>query len=198
MRRIVLTGLISLFLLALTSCSVFSSGKAPHTFVINTIPCPILAKPGHSTLLVVSSDPGPIYNTAEIVYSTCPYQLTHFAKNEWVTTPAQMLHPLIVQTLQDTCHFRAVLSSPSVASYDYVLNTQLITLHQQFYKCSSVVRVGLRAQLINASTNKVIATRQFCEEQWTAQKNPYSGVIAANWATARILARLAQFCIHRI
>lgn len=200
MRKIAKVGLIILFSFVLISCSsLFGPSKSTtKTFIIDAMICPPTKSHSQRILLVTQSEASPIYNTTMMAYSKCAFEVEYFAKNSWVATPPQMLEPLIVATMQDTHHFRAVLTSPSVANYDYILNTQLVELQQQFCRCSSFVSLVLRAQLINAATNKVIAVKQFCIVEPAAKKNPYCGVIATNRATARLLDELARFVLQKI
>lgn len=186
-----LTGLL------ISGCSVFAPVKNQqgNTYIINSVPgCVPKAPRSPLTLLVTPPQTTQPYNTTQIAYSTCPFTLSYFAKNFWVDTPPQMLLPLIVQSMQDTCHFHAVVIPPFAGGYDLVLNTQLLQLQQDFRCHPSRVHLMLRAQVIDA-TNHVIATRQFCITVIAPCDDPYSGVIAANKAVAALLAQLTKFVL---
>jgi cholesterol transport system auxiliary component len=194
----------SLFLLSVTillsGCSLLSpvQSNAGNQYVINTVPCVTTKPRSQAALLVMPMTASPIYNTTQMAYSTDPYQISYFAKNSWANTPPQMLQNLIVQTLQNTHHFRTVDAPPTIAQYDYALNTQLLELKQDFIGTQSCVRLKIRAQIINMSTNRVIATKEFTYIQPTVQNTPYGGVIAANEAACMILRELARFCTQII
>lgn len=197
MSKILNFGILLLILFCLSGCSLFGPVKSPqeNTYVINTLPpCYFHSYKSHLTLLVSQPQTPQAYNTNQIAYSLCPYALSYFSKNFWVDTPPQMLQPLIVQTLQDTCHYHAIVSPPFAGNYDLVLNTQLLNLYQDFKCKPSVVRLGIRVQLLDTSGH-VIATRQFCINTIAPCDNPYGGVIAANQAVACFLAQLAKFVL---
>ena len=76
-------------------------------------------------LLISVPETIPVYNTTEMAYMIKPYQIAYFSLNQWAETPAEMLQPLLVQTLQNTHHFKAIVTPPYSGHFDYVLNTQI-------------------------------------------------------------------------
>jgi cholesterol transport system auxiliary component len=186
-------------LLSLSACSLFSPvpGKTTNTYLLSAVPSATNIKKNKSTLilLVAPVQSLPAYNTNAIAYTTKPYQLAYFANNHWAATPAQMLQPLIIQTLQNTHYFSAVISATVNSHYDRVLHTQLLQLQQDFTQHPSVIRLTLQAQLVNATTNQVIDTKEISITEPAIDNNPYSGVIAANKAVVSALQKLMGFCL---
>ncbi len=198
LKRKLLLSMVVMLSSLLYGCSMFAPVPPVPTsnYLLNATPAPVsAAKNTQQTLLVASPQTMQAYNTTHMVYTTQPYQLAYFAKSEWADTPTQMLQPLIVQTLQNTHSFRAVVSTPFVGPYDVMLNTQLLQLQQEFLQKPSQVRMTLRAQLISGKDNHVIATKEFSALVTAPQETPYGGVIAANRATQEILRQLALFCL---
>ncbi len=194
--------LLSVFvILLLTSCSVFSPVKIEPqtTYVLNTLPQPTIKKSArHITLLVMPPETNSVYKTTRIAYTTRPYQVGYFAKNAWAEQPADMIYPLIIQTLQNTRHFYAIATMSNPVNYDYVLNTQIMELLQDYTHVTGLVFLTVRAEITNAKTNRIIATKEFTIVEDFLQKNPYCGVAATNHATARMLQQLAEFCVRII
>lgn len=192
--------LILLILLSLTGCSFLSPVKTTPdcTYMITSIPTNtphLRALP--ITLMVMQPDAVPAYNTTEMAYSRRIYQIAYFAKNRWAETPPQMLQQLIVQTLQNTHRFRFVVTPPFTGTYDYVLSTTILQLEQDFVSCP-VLKLRVRAQLINTTSNRVIATKNFALLEPIFAITPYNGVIAANIATRKFLSELSDFCIRNL
>lgn len=183
-------------MLLLSSC--FSPVKfETTTYELGSTPDVPKAKSAHpKTILVLLSDSDSIYNTTQIAYTIRPYQVSYFSKNVWADTPTNMLEPLLIQTLQNTNHYRAVVSSDYMGNYNYILSVQLLKLEQDFTTKPSVVRLSIRAQIIRAGTNQLIATKEFSTVESAQLNTPYCGVIAANRATARILGELANFSLR--
>ncbi len=184
----------------LSSCSIFSPVKVeqPTTYVLNTLPKPTIKKSRRITLLVMSPTTNPIYRTTNIAYTTHPYQVAYFAKNVWAEPPADMIYPLMIQTLQNTRHFHAIATTSSPGNSDYVLNTQIMQLLQDYTQGCGLLYLTVRAQITSTATNRIIATKEFTIVEAFPPKNPYYGVVAANHATASMLRQLAEFCVRTI
>lgn len=184
----------------LTGCSFGPvTVDSATTYVIKCVPHVATKKSHGKTIVVMSPESSPLYNTSEMAYTLSPFHIAYFAKNRWADTPARMLQPLIVKTLQDTHHFHAVISAPSFGRYDYMLITQLLRLQQEFSPCcSSRVHMVVRALILSAASGRVIATKEFSVVKLAPQNNPYSGVIATNCATMEILSRLARFVLNTV
>jgi len=193
--------LVVMLLFLSSGCTLMSPVKTETktTYVLNTVPHPMMKRSKRQiTLLVTRSESGAIYNTTEMVYAIKPYQIAYFVKNSWADSPTKMLQPLIIQTMQNTHYFHGVNLPSFSGKYDFVLNTQLLQLQQDFFNEYSVVHLTLRAQLVDAATSRVIAAKQFSVEEVAPSNNPYGGVIAANKATASILKQLAKFCLDNL
>jgi|SRR5579885_3258000 cholesterol transport system auxiliary component len=188
-------------MIMLSGCSFLSPVKteSPTKYVINKIPDNLpVKKTRHITLMVSATETRPIYDTTQMAYSIKPYQIAYFSKNQWAETPAQMLHPLLLQTLQDTHYFHTIVTPPFTGHYDYTVTTQILELKQDFTTQIPVLRMSVRAQITRTLSNQVMATRQFSSEVPIPQRSPYGGVFAANRATDIILQQIAYFCLETI
>src|SRR5579863_6715718 len=99
--------------LTLSSCSLFSpvNLSKDSTYMLNAAPQLSHKKRMHSiTLLVLTPETRPAYNTTQMAYSIKPYQVGYFSQNQWAETPSQMIQPLMVQTLQSAHYFHAVVT----------------------------------------------------------------------------------------
>lgn len=137
----------------------------------------------------------PGYDTAQIAYVQQPHQLEYYAVNRWADTPAHMLAPLLVQTLEQYGGYRAVVQAPGPVPADLRLDTELVRLQQDFEVKPSRIEITLRVQLTDLRNNRVLATRVFDETETASSDNAYGGVIAANRALQRILEQLPAFCM---
>ena len=146
------------------------------------------------TMMVNPPHAAPGFDGQRIIYVRTPHKLEYFAHNEWVDTPARMLAPLIAVALSDGGAFRAVVLTPSAASGELRLDTDLIRLQQEFGSQPSRVRFTLRATNIDNATRQVVAWREFDETVAAASEDPASGVAAANRAVQAVVERLAAFC----
>jgi cholesterol transport system auxiliary component len=146
------------------------------------------------TLLVAAPRAAAGFETRNIVYVRQAHAIEAFAYSQWVDTPAQMLAPLIVNALERTGAFRAVLRAPTAASAELRLDTELIRLQHEFTEPPSRVRLTLRAVLVDTAARRVVAWREFDASVVSASEDPYGGVLAANEAVKQVLTELAAFC----
>ncbi len=152
---------------------------------------PAVAMP---TLIVNPPHAAAGFDSARIIYTRQPHQLEHFARSEWIDTPARMLAPLIVAAIEHGGAFTAVVQTPSAAAGDIRLDTEMLRLQQDFSGPPSRVRFTLRATLVDQASRRVLASREFDESVTSATEDPYGGVVAANRAVQSALQALAEFC----
>jgi len=136
------------------------------------------------------------FDSSRIIYVRETHKLEYFSHNEWVDTPARMLAPLIVAAVESNGTFRAVVLTPSAAAGDLRLDTEIVRLQHDFGSQPSRVRFTLRAYIVDNTTRRVLASREFDESVAAASKDPYGGVVAANRAVQTVLEQLAGFCAN--
>lgn len=151
-----------------------------------------------STILVNQLAANPGYDTSAMVYMVTPYELNAYSQSQWVAPPAQMLTTVIASSLRRTNFFAAVITPPFSGVTSYRLDTQLIKLQQEFLLPTSQEHLTLLVTLINNSSNRVLATKQFDIVLPTQENNPYGGVLAANKAAAQLSAQIASFVVGNL
>lgn len=198
MIRELIKFILIMVMFTLAGCSLLSPVKTDNytSYVISSIPH-VAVRPDHSSTIFVSPvDANPSYITDDMAYTEQQYHIEYFAKNKWLNPPAIMLRPLIAKTLRNTKHFHAVTTSARLIQYDYVLNTKILELVQVFSCGCSFVRFKLYAEIVDAKTGRIIATKEFAATV-DAPPNPYGGVVAANQAVEIVLNQLASFVVKR-
>ena len=136
--------------------------------------------------------------TEEMHYVQRPFESNAFVHNTWVSSPAHMLYPLIIQSLQNTGFFYAVASGPFVDKADYRVDTQLITLQQNFLVKPSVIEFVAKVMLTHINDNRVVASRIISQNITCPTDTPYGGVVAANKAAKAFTATLTTFVINAV
>lgn len=150
------------------------------------------------TLIVTPPHAAAGFDSPRMMYLRRPDELEYFAHNEWIDTPARMLSPLIVAAIESRGTFRAVVSTPSPALGEVRLDTEILRLQQEFLGTPGQVRFTLRAYLVENTTRRVIATREFEAVAAAPSEDPRGGVTAAHVAVASVLSELADFCTRAI
>ena len=155
-------------------------------------------KKTHSSILISQPEAMAGYQTEQMHYVQKPYELNTFVHSAWISSPANMLYPLIMQSLQKTGYFYAVASGPYVDKADYRLDTQLIELQQNFLLKPSVMNLVAKIMLTHIADNRVVSSRIISEHFNCPTDTPYGGVIAANKATHAFTAVLSEFVVAQV
>lgn len=192
MKRAIITAC----LLLLAGCTAFEAPKVEntHLYLLDArVAVDPARHPSNLVLAVGMPSARPGFDTPRMAYQKQPLALEYFAYHRWADTPPRMLRPLIAQALERK--FRTVVSSPGTVIADLKLDTELVRLQQNFATQPSRIQLGLRAQLIDVKTRRIIATHLFEDSEAAVSDDPYGGVVAANLALQRILAQLGDFCL---
>lgn len=187
------------FTLLLAACSGLPVPKvaSQNIYVLEAGPAIQASQVKRDLVLAVSvprARPG--FNTQQMAYVQQPHELNYFVTSRWADTPARMLEPLMAQAIAQTESFRAVVQTSGAIPVDVRLDTELVSLQQDFKTRPSRVQLTLRAQLIDVRGKRLLAAQQFDEVENAASDDAYGGVSAANRLVQRVLGKLAEFCVN--
>ena len=144
-------------------------------------------------LLVSPPQAEPGFETQRMVYVKRPYELEFYAVNQWAEAPVRMFTPLMVQVLNQSGVWRAVIPLPSSVRGDYRLDSYGFVLQQEFLQQPSRVRMMIRTQLVDLNASTILSTRTFEAVENATSENPYGGVQAANRAVAGLLNQIGSW-----
>ena len=187
---------ISVGMLSLAGC--FSPAELPQvqSYTLNSPKVQVAkATPTNHVLLLLATQASPAFSSNKMAYTNKTYEQGYFTKHQWVAPPAEQLTPLIAHAIQQTHHFKAVVTAPYVGQVNYRLNTRLLKLQQNFLQQPSHEQLTLLAQLVQSRTGKVMAEKQFAISVPTQAQTPYGGVVAANRAVQQLLQQLTRFVV---
>lgn len=184
--------------LLLTGCTGLSTpqGSSPNIYVLDAQPGVSASTVKRDLVLAVSLPQArPGFATAQIAYLQQPHELNYFVNSRWTDTPAHMLRPLLLQALEQSAAFRAVVSTANAIPADVRLDIELIRLQHDFTTRPSRVQITLQAQLIDMHSKRVLAVQQFDATETAGSEDAYGGVSAANRLVQRVLGQVAEFCV---
>jgi len=198
-----MTRTIVILLVLAGGCSALdpSAMQQPTLYSLDTVRSqlqavrlPAAISPVAPTLIVNPPRAAAGFDSQRIVYVREAHKREYFAHSEWIDAPARMLAPLIVVAVENSGTFRAVVPTPSAAAGELRLDTEIVRLQHEFDARPSRVRFTLRAYVVDNSTRRVLAWREFDETVPAATEDPYGGILAANRAVQVVLGQLADFC----
>lgn len=179
----------------LNACSVLQplKSQAPTTYTLEAQFAAQTNGKGELVLQVSMPQARSGYESSRMVYLKKLHELEYFAQNQWVDSPARMLAPLLVQAMESTGKYKAVITSRSAVLADLRLDTEIVRLQQEFFSSPSQLHLTLRVQLIDLQKKSLIAQREFDVQQAAGTDDPYAGVVAANQALQKMLPQIAEF-----
>ncbi len=186
-----------LLALVTSGCISFRGGsEAAHTYQLSLegVQREMHAADANSPVVQLSppqAEPG--FETPRMVYLKRPYELEYFAANQWADTPANMVAPLLAQSLSQSGIWRDVVLLPSLVPGDYRLDVYGFALQQEFFQQPSRVRVTARAQLVDLKLSTIVGMQRFEAIEPAPTENAYGGVVAANRAVAALLDQITAW-----
>lgn len=194
--RTILAALAMLMLTAAGCLSPRSESQLPHIYRLSLDSERTQVRPAdiNGPILQVSlplAEPG--FDTPRMVYLKRPYELEQYALNQWADQPARMFASLMVQALGRTGSWRAVVPVPGSIRGDFRLDSYGFALQQEFMQDPSLVRVTVRAQLVETRESRVVGTRAFEAVEKAQSNDAYGGVVAANWAISALLDEITSW-----
>jgi len=193
--------IVALMTLVLSGCASLSPAKtySMHTYLLTANPIPSqTVSSSKAVLLVTPTFASAGFDTNALLYQKEAYQLESFSKNAWVSPPADMITPAISANLVRLGYFKAIINSNSSFKADYILNTRLLSLYQDFTTTPSLLLFSINVNLIASQTNTVLASHTFSYSIKTTADTPYGGVLAANKALSEFLQDLATWIFSQI
>jgi cholesterol transport system auxiliary component len=172
--------------------------SAPRTYFLNPEiswknPYGYGERIGASVLLITQPRAQAGFDIARMAYLLRPYEVNYYAFNQWADTPARMLQRIMVENLDKTGMWSAVLQSPGATPAQYRLDCDNLVLEQQFFAQPSRIRLALRAHLIDTRKQTILATRYFEVIELAVSDDAYGGVAAANQASAKLITEMAEW-----
>ena len=189
---------VLLLCLLLTGCNSLPApqGSSPTIYVLDAPSgVPVSAAKRDLVIAVDMPQARPGFGTAQIAYLQQPHELNYFVNSRWINTPSRMLHPLLLQALEQSTAFRSVVRTGSAVPADVRLEIELIRLQQDFTTHPSRVQMTLQAHLIDLLGKRVLAVQQFDVTENADTEDAYGGVNAANRLVQRVLGQVTEFCI---
>jgi cholesterol transport system auxiliary component len=187
--------LIALGMTILSSCTLLEPANVEtRKEMLTKVPLDLPPGKTHAaTLLVLPPETSAVYDTTQMAYEIRPHEIAYFGRTEWGEKPSQMIHRLVVQTIENAHCVATVVTPPFTGPYTHSLRTEILALQQDFTSQPATLQLTLRVQLTSVAANQVIGTKEISVREPMQERTPYAGAVAANDATAKALAQLAEF-----
>jgi cholesterol transport system auxiliary component len=130
------------------------------------------------------------YESRRMSYTRRAYEQTFYAFSQWMDTPPRMLEPLVVQAMETSGLFAAVVDATSSVPVHLRLNLDLLLLQHEFQTQPSEGHLVVRAQINDVQRNRILGTRVFEVRSPAPSEDAYGGALAVNLAIEILLRDL--------
>lgn len=194
--RVLAAGAALLAACALGGCGLLAPAlPEPMKIVLDRSPADVPRAARRDGVLVVLVSPGaPLYDTTAIAYRTHDAEIAYFSRHEWADRPSRMLAPLVVDTLQRTEAFSAVVAPPYFGHAPATLRIEVEQLIADFRPPVGMLRLVLRTMLRDDAGR--LALRTITAQAPIADRTPEAAAGAANEATGEALLQLSRFVLE--
>lgn len=148
------------------------------------------------TILVTMPEAVDDYKSSDMKYTKNKYDLKSYSKNAWSTSPAKMLYPLLIQSLQASHHFHAVIAGYWADSADYRIDSQILEFKQDFTTVPSQFHFKAKVTITQMDANQILLTKILSYNVRCNADNPYGGVVAANRSTLEFTQAATKLAIR--
>ena len=133
------------------------------------------------------------YDSRQMTYTERPYERTYYAYSRWADTPPRMIEPLVVQAMETSGYFGAVVDVASSVVAEVRLELDLLVLDHEFHTQPSEGRIVIRAQLHDLENNRIVGTAIFQSRIVAPTENPYGGALALNLALESVIEQIVTW-----
>ena len=109
-----------------------------------------------------------------------------YMNSQWSTTMSKLLQSTILQVLDESKQFKAVVSDTSTLSENYRLESSVFAFEHTVRGTSSYAVVSIQFALINADTGVLVKSKRFTYQEVTPSINAEGYASATNVAMARL------------
>ncbi|AJC85635.1 ABC-type transport auxiliary lipoprotein family protein [Campylobacter sp. RM16704] len=163
-----------LFALFFSACSLISPSQTlpANKYFDITLEKNVLHKAKQKDFTIIVALPKGLAYTNEIFYKKNNI-VNSYAYHFWKENPALMIKSFLEFHLQNLGLFKAVLNQDSIAKADYVLESKIDLLEQEFSNNThSKIKFGINLNLIHIDTKKLITSQYFYYEKLLNDNNP--------------------------
>lgn len=177
----------------------FSPVKVPtqENYFFNPTIHTVQAKPKNSTLLVSKPTAVLGYTSYRMAYIEKPSELAYYTRSRWIAPPADMLQPLLVESLQKTGRFKGVGASPFFGKTTYRLDSNLVYLRQNLTTMPHQMEIALQVSLVNNNDQRIMASRLLKRKASVHEIIPYASITVTNQLLEELLKEMTCFVLDQ-
>ena len=188
----------------LSACSILPSQTPVDTYALTALlPAQTLAARRSARMPLALRITRPLVSGAlsgrRIVVMPEPGRVSVYQGAVWSEPPAQLLRDQMIDAFLADGRLESVITDEGVMPHaDYLLSTQLRGFHSAYEQGNPQAVIRVDAQIIDARSNRIVASRSFLAQQPAADKQVPGVVQAINQATDQLVQDMVDWTIQQI
>lgn len=187
-------------LMTLGACSLVGSKSEPYTIYAPRLAAPAAAEKSAMSawqLVVDTPTASDALNSTRISVMPIPGEYQVYPGARWSDPAPRLLRRLMIESLRSSGRVAGVASESSGLHADYALATDLRDFQIEKTGDTTRAHVHLDAQLLDYSTNRVIAVQAFDADHTTPGLTAAEAASAINAAINEVLPQLSEWVIKQ-
>jgi cholesterol transport system auxiliary component len=178
-RSLIGVGLVTVWLGGCAFTGIGGGNATPNTFNLMPYKVSGVASSRRASQITVSA-PSSIraLDTDRILVSASGGRISYFADAAWSDRLPRLVHSRLVEALQDSGAFRAVLTSQDRVDGEFAIATEIRAFQIDVDGGSTAANVAIFAKVVDERHGRVIATHEFSARIPANSDDPAAGVAA--------------------
>jgi len=149
-------------------------------------------------ILVDEPDASRSIDTDRIALRPSEVELSYYAKSKWADRAPRMIQDLMIQSLENANAVQYAGRGPSGMSAQYLVTGTLDSFHAEYTSGNPVVSVGLKLNLIDQRTGRILESAAFKSEIESDKDQVKAVVLAFNEATQSVMRDAASWTLAEL
>jgi cholesterol transport system auxiliary component len=181
----------------LGGCAVAGLGgstAAPATF--NLLPAQVASVPPSrlgGQVMVAAPSAIRALDTERILVSSPGGRISYFSDAAWSDRLPRLVHSRLVEALQDSGAFRAVLTTQDRVDGDFAIATEIRAFQLDVDNGNTAATVKIFAKILDERRGKVLATREFSARVPAGKDDAAASVAALQDGFSRVAGELVRW-----
>ena len=132
------------------------------------------------------------YDTAKIALTRAPGQIEYYANGEWADRGPRLVRTALVRSFENSGRILGVGDTISMPSADFILQTDIRSLHVQYANGDPAAEVSFYAKLTDRR-GRILAARLFSESQSLGGDSATAAGRAFDAATSAVISDIVNW-----
>jgi ABC-type uncharacterized transport system auxiliary subunit len=117
--------------------------------------------PFGASLLIDRVEIDSVYDDFRVIYRVSPYEIKYYAYRFWADKPSKLLRNSLIQFLEGSRLFPAIVREPSLGKADWILRWAVRRIEEVDQEEAWFARLSMKFEVADLKTGAILAAREF-------------------------------------